>query len=347
MSSGKTVGLAVGTWLIVISLLHATLNLGAFDPKKVAVKEPFRVGFIPVTCHLTCPVTDFINKQISGSSEFEPVRFQGFPELKEAFISGYLPATFILAPLAMRMREDGVPIKIVYLGHRDGTAMVVNRESQIYRIEDLRGKTIAVPSRYSNQKLLAVKALQDHGISLDQVKLVEMAPPDMPAALFSKAVDAITSGEPFMGQAEMDGYGRVLYQTKDIWPEFISCVLAVREDAIRNHRDIVQRLVDGIAKSGKWLDEKMDHRMEAADFVAQYYYNQNPRLLRFVLSKPPDRVKYTNLALRRNDFLEIEKLAKQTGVLQGKVTFDDYADTSFVPPDDSIQPFVWDYAKTR
>jgi NitT/TauT family transport system substrate-binding protein len=347
MSFGKTVGLAVGIWLIVISFLHATLNLGAFDPKKVTVKEPFRVGFIPVTCHLTCPVTDFINKQISGSSEFEPVRFQGWPELKEAFISGYLPATFILAPLAMRMREDGVPIKIVYLGHRDGTAMVVNRESQIYRIEDLRGKTIAVPSRFSNQKLLAVKALQDHGVPLDQVKLVEMAPPDMPAALFSKAVDAITSGEPYMGQAEMDGYGRVLYQTKDVWPEFISCVLAVREDAIRNHRDIVQRLVDGIAKSGKWLDEKMDHRMEAADFVAQYYYNQNPRLLRFVLSKPPDRVKYTNLALRRNDFLEIEKLARQTGVLQGKVTFDDYTDTSFVPPDGSVQPFVWDYAKTQ
>jgi NitT/TauT family transport system substrate-binding protein len=84
--------------------------------------------------------------------------------------------------------------------------------------------------------------------------------------------------------------------------------------------------------------------MEAADFVARYYYNQNPRLLRFVLSKPPDRVTYTNLALRRNDFLEIEKLARQTGILQGKVSFDDYTDTSFVPPDSSIQSFAWDYA---
>jgi NitT/TauT family transport system substrate-binding protein len=350
MSSGKTVGLVVGVWLILISLLHATLNLGAFAPKNVgtgALKEPFRVGFIPVTCHLTCPVTDFINKQMTGSSEFEPVRFQGWPELKDAFISGYLPAAFILAPLAMRMREDGVPIKIVYLGHRDGTAMVVNKESQIYQIEDLRGKTIAVSNRFSNQKLLAVKALQDHGVPIDQVKIVEMAPPDMPAALFSKAVDAITSGEPFMGQPEMDGYGRVLYLTKDVWPGFISCVLAVREDAIRDHGDVVQRLVDGIAKSGKWLDEKMDHRMEAADFVAQYYYNQNPRLLRFVLSKPPDRVTYTNLALRRNDFLEIEKLARQTGILQGKVSFDDYTDTSFVPTDSSIQPFAWDYTKKK
>ncbi len=347
MSSGKVVGLVVVLWLVAISFLHATLNLGLFAPHHTAAAAPFRVGFIPVTCHLTCPVTDFINKQMTGTSEFEPVRFQGWPELKEAFIAGYLPATFILAPLAMRLREDGVPIKIVYLGHRDGTAMVVNKESQIYQIEDLRGKTIAVPNRFSNQKLLVVKALKEHSVPLDQVKIVEMAPPDMPAALFSKAVDAITSGEPFMGQAELDGYGRVLYQTKDIWPGFISCVLAVREDAIRDHRDIVKRLVDGIAKSGKWLDQNMDHRMEAADFVSQYYYNQNPRLLRFVLSKPPDRVKYTNLALRKNDFLEIEALARETGVLKGNVTFEDYTDTSFIPPDTSIQPYAWDYKTTK
>jgi NitT/TauT family transport system substrate-binding protein len=347
MSSGKAVGLTVVLWLVAISFLHATLNLGLFAPHKATEAEPFRVGFLPVTCHLTCPVTDFINKQLTGTSEFVPVRFQGWPELKEAFISGYLPATFILAPLAMRLREDGVPIKIVYLGHRDGTAMVVNRESQIYRIEDLRGKTIAVPNRFSNQKLLVVKALKEHGVPVDQVRIVEMAPPDMPAALFSKAVDAITSGEPFMGQAELDGYGRVLYQTKDVWPGFISCVLAVREDALRNHRDIVQRLVDGIAKSGKWLDQTMDHRMEAAEFVSQYYYNQNPRLLRFVLSQPPDRVKYTNLALRKNDFLEIEALAKETGVLKGNVTFEDYTDASFVPPDNSIQPYTWDYKNTK
>jgi len=345
MSSGKLIGAAILIWLIAISFLHATLNLGLFGPHKSREAAAFRVGFIPVTCHLTCPVTDFINKQLSGNSGFEPVRFNGWPEVKEAFISGYLPATFILAPLAMKMREDGVPLKIVYLGHRDGTAMAVHKDSQIYHIEDLRGKKIAVPNRFSNQKLLVVKALKDHGVSLDEVTIVEMAPPDMPAALFSRAVDAVTSGEPFMGQTELDGYGRILYQTKDVWPDFISCVLAVREDAIINHRETVKKLVDGIAKSGKWLDQTMEHRMEAADFVSENYYNQNPRLLRFVLSKPPDRVKYTNLALRKNDFLEIEKLAKETGVLKGNVTFEDYTDTSFIPADGTVQPYAWDFKK--
>jgi NitT/TauT family transport system substrate-binding protein len=343
MSLKKTVILFAVCWLIAISFLHASLNLHAFQGSWLGGRKSFKVGFIPVTCHLTCPVTDFINKQMSGASDFEPVRFQSFPELKEAFLSGDTSATFILAPLAMKLREDGVPIKIVYLGHRDGSAMVVHRDSQIYRIEDLKGKTIAVPNRFSNQFLLVFKALGDRGLSLSDIKLVEMPPPDMPAALFNHSVDAITSGEPFMGQAEMDGYGRVLYLTKDIWPEFISCVLAVNEKVIRNDRATVQRLVDGIAKSGKWLDQSMEHRMEASQFVGKYYYHQDPRLLRFVLSKPPDRVKYTNLAVRKPDFLEIEQLGRLAGVLKGKASYEDYADASFVGPDKELQAYRWDY----
>jgi NitT/TauT family transport system substrate-binding protein len=49
----------------------------------------------------------------------------------------------MLAPMAMALREQGVPIKIIYLGHRDGTTMMVHKDSGIQRIEDLRGKIIA------------------------------------------------------------------------------------------------------------------------------------------------------------------------------------------------------------
>jgi NitT/TauT family transport system substrate-binding protein len=294
-----------------------------------------------VTCHLTWPVTDFINRNLSGEGIFEPVRFNGWPEIKEAFLAGYLPATFILAPLAMALREQGVPIKIVYLGHRDGTAMMVRKESSIFRIEDLRGKTVAVPNRFSNQRLLLFKAFHERGLNIHDVNLVEMPPPDMHAALYSRAVDAITSGEPFMGQTELDGYGRVLYLTKDIWPNFISCVLAVNENAIRTRRADVQALVDGIARSGKWLDQSLDHRMQASQFVAKNYYHQDPRLLEFVLSKPPDRVKYTNLLPLQKDFEEIEQLGHESGILNGKAHFSDYADPSFARAESSVQPYLW------
>jgi NitT/TauT family transport system substrate-binding protein len=284
---------------------------------------------------------------MKGEGGFEPVRFNGWPELKEAFLSKYTDATFILAPMAMKLREEGVPIKIVYLGHRDGTAVMVHKDSGIYRVEDLRGKRVAVPNRFSNQRLLVYRSLRDRGMSFKDIELVELPPPDMPAALYAKAVDAVSSGEPFMGQTELDGYGRILWLTKDVWPGFISCVLAVREDVIANDRAKVQALVDGIAKSGLWLDKHMDHRMQAAQFVSKHYYNQDPRLLEFVLSKPPDRVKYTNLNVRRPDFEEIERLGREAGILDGKARFEDYADPSFVPPGATIEDVPFEDAASK
>jgi NitT/TauT family transport system substrate-binding protein len=224
---------------------------------------------------------------------------------------------------------------------------MVNKDSQIYRIEDLKGKTIAVPNRYSNQRLLIFKALREHGMSITNVTLVEMPPPDMPVALLSHSVDAITSGEPFMAQTELDGYGRVLYLTKDVWPNFISCVLAVNESAIKNNRPEVQRLVDGIARSGKWIDQSMDHRMQAAQFVAKNYYSQDPRLLSFVLSKPPDRVKYTNLKPLQKDFEEIQKLGVEAGIMKGTIKFEDYVDSSFVNDDNAIKPYDWEMSTNK
>src|SRR5262245_57062551 len=164
---------------------------------------------------------------MTGDGILEPVRFSSWPELKDAFVSGELEASFILAPLAMALREQGVRIKIVYLGHRDGTALVVHKDSKIKRVQDLRGKSIAIPNRYSNQHLILFKVLEKHHMNIKNVVLQEMPPPDMPTALAVKEVDAIISGEPFMAKAEMEGYGRRLFLSKDEWPEFISCVLAV------------------------------------------------------------------------------------------------------------------------
>ena len=155
----------------------------------------------------------------------------------------------------MALQRQGFPLKLsISDTGRDGDDGY--KDSQIFRIEDLKGKKVAVPNRFSNQRLLLFKAFKERGMNIKDVTLLEMPPPDMPAALYTRAVDAITSGEPFMGQAQLDGYGRVLYLTKDVWPNFISCVLAVNPGAINNRREDVQDLVDGIAKSGRWLDQK-------------------------------------------------------------------------------------------
>lgn len=347
MSLRKTLLLFVVVWIIGVTLLHGALNLHLFAraTRSANAHAVYKIGFLPVTCHLTCPVTDFINRQQSGSGIFEPVRFNSWPELKEAYLARHTPATFILAPMAIALREQGVPIKIVYLGHRDGSAVMVHKDSNVHSMQDLRGKRVAVPNRYSNQRLLIFRALKQAGMTVNDIELIEMPPPDMPAALYSKSVDAISSGEPFMGQTELDGYGRVLWLTKDVWPNFISCVLAVNEEMIKHDRAAVQQLVDGIAKSGKWIDQSMDHRMDAAKFVSANYYNQNPRLLSFVLSKPPDRVKYTDLLPLKPDFEEIEQLGRASGILSGKAHFEDYVDASFASEAERLPAYQWEMPK--
>ncbi len=344
----RTLTITLVSWLTAITLLHGGLNLDWFAKKpENRQSQTFGVGFLPVTCHLTCPVTHFINKNLGERDMFQPMRFSGFPELKEMFLGRpkEMPATFILAPMAIALREQGVKIKIVHLGHRDGSAVVVHKDSGIFQTQHLRGKTVAIPGRYANQRLILYRELKKVGMSFADINVVEMPPPDMPAALQSRSVDAITSGEPFMGQTELDGYGRTLWQAKDVWPGFISCVLAVQEDAIRDHRDEIQRLVNGIAASGKWIDQSMGHRMDAAQFVAKNYYNQNPRLLSYVLAKPPDRVTYSRLAPLRADFEEIQQLAKEAGMLQGTVRFEDYVDDTFAPDPAAVQPQKFEVQK--
>lgn len=277
-----------------------------------------------------------MTKHSETGSFFRSQKFTDWPTVTEALNAKEIGAAFILAPLAMELASKAANIRIVYLGHRDGTAIVVRTDSDIRDFADLRGKIVAIPMRYANQNLLMHKMMKEWGMPYDSIDLRELPPPDHPTALYEGSIDGYIVGEPFAAKAQVDGFGRVLYYSKDIWKDFISCVLVVRQDLIEEQRDLIQELVDGIAKSGKWLDESQAHRMDAAEMAAEHYYFQDPELLKFVLSKPVDRVKYTQLAPLKDDFDEIMELAVEIGVLSGPVAFEDYVDDSFVRPLEDI-----------
>jgi NitT/TauT family transport system substrate-binding protein len=93
--------------------------------------------------------------------------------------------------------------------------------------------------------------------------------------------------------------------------------------------DAVQILVDGIARSGLWLERGKPYRENAADFVGRFYYNQNPALLRWALTKPLERVMYSPLAPRKRDFDLVRDLMIETGILENKIEFEDYTDLRF------------------
>jgi NitT/TauT family transport system substrate-binding protein len=344
MSFKGRIVLGAAAWLVLITALHGYLNvnwdavLNSYRPPE---KRKIIVGYLPVTCQLTCPVTDYISKYSESGEMFLPRMFQGFPEIKEALISNKIQAAFIVAPLAIELAAQGVPIKVVYLGHRYGSAVVVRKDGPIHTFADMRGRTIAIPSRFSDERLLLFRAMKVYGIKPGEIKMVEMAPPDVAGALQAKAIDAFVMGEPFPSQAEMAGFGRVLFQAKQYWPDYMSCILVVRQSLIDNRPEVVQTLVDGIARSGLWLNDSKPNREDAADFVGRYYYHQKPALLRWALTKPMDRIVYTRLAPRKADFDMVRDLMIETGVLDKKIPFSAYTDTRF--SEGAVAETAWKY----
>jgi NitT/TauT family transport system substrate-binding protein len=332
MSTKSKIALAVAGWLVLITGAHAWLNVNwaaALNDYRAPEKRKITVAYLPATCQLTCPVTDYISKYSQSGELFLPRMFQGFPEVKEALISNRVQAAFVVAPLAIALVAQGVPIKVVYLGHRYGSAVVVRKDGPIKTVADMRGRTIAIPSRFSDERLLVLQAMKVWRIKPQEVKMVEMAPPDVSSALAAHAIDGFAMGEPFPSQAEIGGFGRVLFQAREYWPDYMSCILVVRQDVIDTRPEVVQTLVDGIARSGLWLDKSKPHREDASDFVGRFYFNQKPALLRWALTRPLDRVVYSPLAPRKADFDMVRDLMIETGVLNKKIEFSDYTDTRF------------------
>jgi NitT/TauT family transport system substrate-binding protein len=291
-----------------------------------AAREVLRVGFLPVTCHLTCPVTDFASKT-SPSTRFESQRFTDFPTVVETIKSGRLDASFMIAPLAMKLREQGVKVKIAYLGHRDGSTVMVRTDLPARSLADLKGRIFAIPSKYSNQYLVIRKLMKDQGLEFGDFRFVEMPPPDMPGALATRAIDAYFVGEPHPARAELDKTGRVLYHAKDIWPHFISCVLVVTERLIAERPAVVRDLVRGIAESGEWAER---HRVQAATLVTPYF-RQDERLLRYVLTQPPDRVSYRMLTPDDGEMQRIADMGFEAGVLERPLDVRELVDRQFIP----------------
>jgi NitT/TauT family transport system substrate-binding protein len=285
------------------------------------------VGFLPVTCHLTCPVTDYASKTTKSNTNFNSQVFTDFPTVVSALQAKQIQATFMIVPLAMKLREQGVPVKICYLGHRDGSEIVVAKNSKARSLRYLKGKKIAIPSLYSNQNLVIHKLMADQGLKEDDITFIVLPPPDMPTSLASGAIDGYFVGEPFCAKAEMDGIGRILYYARDIWPNFISCALVVHEDLIRDNPEVVKDLVRGIAQSGAWAET---HRAEAAKLVAPYF-RQDQKVLNYVLTSNPRRVSYVQLTPTNEDLQQIENMALKMDLLKKPLNISDLVDRDFIP----------------
>ncbi len=300
-----------------------------------AAAAPLVVGGLAVTCNLTLPVSCVARQTLNqrgGATPFsyEFSRYNGWPEVKESLMSGDIQAAYMLAPLVMDLADRRIPVKIVSLGHRSGAVIMVRTDSSYQKFRDLAGKRIAVPSRFAVDFLFLRKMLARENMTPKDIVLIEMAPADMPAALYAKAVDAYCTGEPFGAAAQRAGYARVLRMTRDEWRNYICCVLTVREELIKSNRPLVQDLVNTIAGAGMWLDQKPENRAKAVGIAAgRKFFNQDPKVLQFVMDNPADRVTYGDLRMIRSEFDELMQLSIEAGTLKAPVAYEKYVDDSF------------------
>jgi NitT/TauT family transport system substrate-binding protein len=288
--------------------------------------DPLVVGGLPVTCNLTLPVACVAR----GGSVFEYSKYNGWPEIKESLMAGRIQAAYMLAPLVMDLADKKIPVKIVSLGHRSGAVIMVRTDSPYKSFRDLAGKRIAIPSRFAVDFLFLRKMLAQERMTPKDIQIMEMPPPDMPAALYAKAVDAYCTGEPFGAAAQRAGYARPIRMTRDEWRNYICCVLTVREELIAKNRPLVQDLVNHVLGAGVWLDEKQGNRDKAVAIAAgRKFFNQDPNIIRFVMENPVDRVTYGDLRMIRAEFEELMQLSIDAGTLKAPVPYEKYMDESF------------------
>ncbi len=294
-----------------------------------------QVGGLPVTCNLTLPIACTAKaaslRPGDTSTRFEYNKYSGWPEIKESLMTGQIQAGYMLAPLVMDLVTKNVPMKIVSLGHRSGAVIMVKTDSPYQSFKQLRGKRVAIPSRFAVDFLFLRKMLAEEGMTPQELEIIEMPPPDMPAALYADAVDAYCTGEPFGAAAEQAGYARPLRMTRDEWPKYICCVLTVRQQLIDQQPDVVQDLVNHVMSAGTWLDQSPANRNKAAEIAAgRTFFNQDPKIIKFVMENPSDRVTYGDMRMIRTEFEDLMQLSVAAGTLKQPVPFEQYVDESFV-----------------
>jgi len=298
----------------------------ALPIKAFAARGPLVVGGLPVTCNLTLPVACVAR----AGGQFEYSKYSGWPEVKESLMAGRIQAAYMLAPLVMDLVDRKIPLKIVSLGHRSGAVIMVRSDSGYTSYRQLKGKRVAIPSRFAVDFLFLRKMLAKEGMTPKDVELIEMAPPDMPAALYAKAVDAYCTGEPFGAAAQRAGYARPLSMTRDEWRRYICCVLTVREELIAENRPLVQDLVNYVLGAGVWLDAKQANRDKAVTIASgRKFFNQDPNIIKFVMENPTDRVTYGDLTMIRAEFEELMQLSIEAGTLKRPIAYERYVDESF------------------
>ncbi len=135
---------------------------------------------------------------------------------------------------------NGNPIKSIYVYSRpEWTALVTSKDSGITKVEDLKGKRVAV-TRGTDPHIFLVRALQEAKLTEKDVKLVLLQHPDGRTALERGDVEAWAGLDPLMAAAEVESGAKLFYRNAaaNTWG-----VLNVREAFAKENPALVTKVL--------------------------------------------------------------------------------------------------------
>lgn len=297
------IAIVAAGWLILIAALHHWLNVERGSRKVV------RLGYMPVISNLAAPLLDYASRN-QGAVQFQALKFSSFAELGEALRNDQIEAAFMIAPLAIVLRQQGADVKLVYIGNRHESTLVARKDLHATTLNDLVGKTVAVPLRYSGHHLSIRRLMEERGL-VDKIKVVEMNPPDMASSLAAGALDAYFVGEPFAAKTLKSGDASRVYYVEEVWPSFICNLTVVKQRLIQEEPAVVKLLVEGAARSGVWAARNTP----AVAKIASQYWNQPAELVEYALSTPRNRIRYDQFLPKQEEMQQMADLMVHFGLL--------------------------------
>lgn len=310
--------------VLAVILAFLVLSLASWGNKEESSAQnevkTVKIGYLPITHALPLFVENDLSANDSKNFKVELVKFGSWTELSDAVNTGQVDGASMLIELAMKSKERGIDLKTVVLGHRDGNVVVVSKD--ITQVADLKGKTFVIPHRLSTHNVLLYKMLKENDLTASDLNIVELPPPEMPAALSEGRISGYIVAEPFGAKSVATGKGKVLFESQDLWKDSVCCGLVLRNDFIKNNPTVAAEFVKEYVKAG----EKAESKDSEVLGIAAKYMKVEPDVLNLSLQW----ISYDNLKLGEKDYNELSKYLVEMGQLKNPPKYSEFVDNSFI-----------------
>ncbi|MDP3951207.1 aliphatic sulfonate ABC transporter substrate-binding protein [Microbacterium sp.] len=258
-----------GTMMLVATGCIAGENADASAPDDSTATGEWSSDTLTVDFATYNPLSLVIKDQgilediLGDDVEVEWVQSAGSNKANELLRSGSVDVGSTAGSAALLARANGSPIQVIDIySQPEWSAIVVGPDSGITTLEDLAGTSIAA-TKGTDPYFFLLQALEEGGLSLDDVEVQNLQHADGRAALDGGSVDAWAGLDPIMAAAEVESGDQLIYRNVDFNTYGF---LNATEDFINNHADLAQAVVDAYEQARAWALENPE---ETAALLAE------------------------------------------------------------------------------